>query len=174
MIVQIKVPRWIGLGCLFLAAFSCTHGERPVKRVEADKVWKHVHKYATRAGLDPHFVFAICNAESSLNANAQTHVARGMMQLTEPAWQDATGKSYSKAFDWETNVETGILYLAKVKGMLIKENVFSYARLAACYLYGFERLRKERFYVGKLPRPENLIYQKLFDGNVAPVKVPKR
>ena len=43
---------------------------------------------------------------------------------------------------------------------------------SACYLYGFDRLRKERFYVGKMPRPENLIYQKLFDGNVAPVKVP--
>ena len=44
--------------------------------------------------------------------------------------------------------------------MLIKEEVFSYARLSACYLYGFDRLRKERSDVGKMPRPENLIYQK--------------
>ena len=164
--------RWIVLVGIFVFGLSCSHGKRPVNRIPAEKVWKHVQKYATRAGLDPHFVYAICNAESSLDANAQTHVARGMMQLTEPAWQDATRKSYSRAFDWETNVETGILYLAKVKEMLIKERVFSYARLSACYLYGFDRLRKERFYVGKMPRPENLIYQKLFDGNVAPVKVP--
>ena len=79
--------------------------EAPCEPHSRGKVWKHVQKYATRAGLDPHFrVCNLCNAESSLDANAQTHVARGMMQLTEPAWQDATRKSYSRAFDWETNV----------------------------------------------------------------------
>ena len=131
-----------------------------------------MQKYATRAGLDPHFVYAICNAESSLDANAQTHVARGMMQLTEPAWQDATRKSYSRAFDWETNVETGILPCQGQGDAHQGGSVQLCRRLSACYLYGFDRLRKERFYVGKMPRPENLIYQKLFDGNVAPVKVP--
>lgn len=160
------------LAGIFLFAVSCTHGDRPVKRISAEKVWKHVQKESAKQGLDPHFVFAICNAESSLNANAETNVARGMMQLTEPAWRDATRKSYSKAFDWETNVETGILYLAKIKGMLIGQGVFSYARLAAGYRYGFKRLKGVRFYVGKLPLPENVIYQKLFGGNVAPVKAP--
>ena len=163
---------WIWLTGVFLTTMACSKDQRPVNRIPPEKVWKNVRAQASKQGLDPHFIFAICNAESSLNANAQTSVARGMMQLTEPAWKDATRKSYSKAFDWETNIETGVLYLAKLKGMLIKEGVFSYSRLAASYIYGFNRLKGHRFYVGKLPRPENLIYQKLFDGEIAPIMVP--
>ena len=156
----------LGLVC------SCGVMERGRNFIPAKKVWPKVKKEAGKHGLDPAFVYAVCHAESSLDANAETSVARGMMQLTEPAWRDATRKSYSKAFDWETNVETGILYLAKIKGMLIGQGVFSYARLAAGYRYGFKRLKGVRFYVGKLPLPENVIYRKLFGGNVAPVKAP--
>jgi len=163
---------WIWLTGVFFTTLACSKVDRPVNRIPAEKVWKSVRAHASKQGLDPHFVFAICNAESSLNANAQTSVARGMMQLTEPAWSDATRKPYSKAFDWETNIETGVLYLVKLKGMLIKEGVFSYSRLAASYLHGFKRLKGHRFYVRKLPRPENLIYQKLFDGEIAPITVP--
>ena len=123
-------------------------------------------------GLDPKFVYAICHAESSLDANAETSVARGMMQLTEAAWVDVTDLHYRQAFDWETNVEVGMLYLKRLKGMLESQEVFSYPRLAASYRFGYGALRKEKFMVSRLQTPVNRIYRKLFAGEMAPVSPP--
>ncbi len=123
-------------------------------------------------GLDPKFVYAICHAESSLDANAETSVARGMMQLTEAAWVDVTELHYRQAFDWETNVEVGMLYLKRLKGMLESQEVFSYPRLAASYRFGYGALRKEKFMVSRLQTPVNRIYRKLFAGDMAPVPPP--
>ena len=123
-------------------------------------------------GLEPSFVYAVCHAESSLNANAETSVARGMMQLTEAAWSDVTKLHYRQAFDWETNVEVGMLYLKRLKGMLGSQGLFSYPRLAASYRYGYGALRKEKFMVSRLKTPVNRIYRKLFAGEMAPVKTP--
>ena len=114
----------------------------------------------------------VCHAESSLNANAETSVARGMMQLTEAAWSDVTKLHYRQAFDWETNVEVGMLYLKRLKGMLGSQGLFSYPRLAASYRYGYGALRKEKFMVSRLKTPVNRIYRKLFAGEMAPVKTP--
>ena len=44
-------------------------------------------------------------------------------------------------------MEVGILYLAKLKGILERNNVFI-SRLAASYRYGYGALRKEKFMVG--------------------------
>ena len=123
-------------------------------------------------GLDPKFVYAICHAESSLDANAETSVARGMMQLTEAAWVDVTELHYRQAFDWETNVEVGMLYLKRLKGMLESQEVFSYPRLAASYRFGYGALRKEKFMVSRLQTPVNRIYRKLFAGDMVPVPPP--
>ena len=49
---------------------------------------------------------------------------------------------YRQAFEWETNVEVGMLYLRKLKGMLESQSLFSYPRLAASYRYGYGALRK--------------------------------
>ena len=73
-----------------------------------------------------------------------------MMQLTEAAWQDVTQLHYRQAFEWETNVEVGILYLARLKGMLESVDLFSYPRLAASYRYGYGALRKEKFMVSRM------------------------
>ena len=146
--------------------------ERGRNFIPAKKVWPKVKKEAGKHGLDPAFVYAVCHAESSLDANAETSVARGMMQLTEGAWKDVTDKNYRLAFDWETNVEVGVGYLGKLKGMLERANHFSYPRLAASYRWGFSRLRKNGFLVSKLPTPKNKIYQKIFAGNLRPVKPP--
>ena len=124
-------------------------------------------------GLNPSFIYAICHAESSLNANAESSVARGMMQLTEAAWQDVTKLHYRQAFEWETNVEVGILYLARLKGMLESVNLFSYPRLAASYRYGYGALRKEKFMVSRMKTPVNRIYRKLFAGELSPVGLPE-
>ena len=123
-------------------------------------------------GLDPKFVYAICHAESSLDANAESSVARGMMQLTEAAWVDVTELHYRQAFDWETNIEVGMLYLKRLKGMLESQEVFSYRRLAASYRFGYGALRKEKFMVSRLQTPVNRIYRKLFAGDMAPVSPP--
>ena len=80
------------------------------------EVWQKISREAPKHGLEPSFVYAICHAESSLNANAESSVAKGMMQLTEAAWSDVTKLHYRQAFEWETNVEIGMLYLQRLKG----------------------------------------------------------
>ena len=151
---------------------SCGVLERGRNYIPAKKVWPKIKKEARKHGLDPAFVYAVCHAESSLAANAETSVARGMMQLTEGAWKDVTEKSYRLAFDWETNVEVGVGYLGKLKGMLNRVKKFSYPRLAASYRYGFSALRMQGCLVSKMKTPRNRIYRKIFAGNVRPVKPP--
>ena len=73
------------------------------------------------------------------------------MQLTAGAWSDVTKLHYRQAFEWETNVEVGMLYLRKgSKEMLESQALFSYPRLAASYRYGYGALRKEKFMVSRL------------------------
>lgn len=165
---------WKGLflGSLLSLISSCGVIDRGKNFIPAEKVWPKVKKEAGKHGLDPAFVYAICHAESSLNANAETSVARGMMQLTEGAWKDVTDKSYRVAFNWETNVEVGTGYLGKLKGMLSKAKVFTYPRLAASYRYGFSALRRQGFLVSKMKTPKNRIYRKIFAGEIRPVKTP--
>jgi len=160
----------IAMVCALLV--SCGSTDRNHRYISPNKVRTKVKKESAKHGLDAHFVYAICHAESSLDANAETKVARGMMQLTEAAWKDVTERHYRLAFDWEINVETGTGYLGKLKGMLERANNFSYPRLAASYRWGFSRLRKNGFLVSKLPTPRNKIYQKIFAGNIRPVKAP--
>ena len=154
------------------AISSCGVIDRGKNFISSEKVWPKVKKEASKYGLDPAFVYAICHAESSLNANAETSVARGMMQLTEGAWKDVTDKSYRLAFNWETNVEVGTGYLGKLKEMLGNANVFNYPRLAASYRYGYGALRKQGFLVSKMKTPKNRIYRKIFAGEIRPVKTP--
>jgi soluble lytic murein transglycosylase-like protein len=163
----------LSLACLaWFGCASCQLVERDANYIAKEKVWGKISREAPGMGLEPKFVYAICHAESSLNANAESSVARGMMQLTEGAWKDVTKLHYRQAFDWETNTEVGMLYLKRLKGMLEKQKVFSYPRLAASYRYGFARLRREKFMVSRMPTPVNRIYRKLFAGELAPVRPP--
>jgi len=167
---------WIEFSLASLALFalqSCKLLDRIANRVPEDKVWEKIAREAPAMGLEPSFVYAVCHAESSLDANAETSVARGMMQLTEAAWSDVTQLHYRQAFDWETNVEVGMLYLKRLRKMLESQEVFSYPRLAASYRYGFGALRKEKFMVSRMKTPVNRIYRKLFAGELAPVDPPQ-
>ena len=137
-----------------------------------EKVWEKIESEAPAHGLDRAFVYAICHAESSLNANAESSVARGMMQLTEAAWTDVTELNYRLAYDWKTNVEVGMLYLERLKVTLDRQKLFSYPRLAASYRFGYGALRKEKFLVSRLKTPINRIYRKLFAGQINPVAPP--
>ncbi len=164
--------KYVWICVVFAFLFSCKYLDRNANFISDEKVWEKVSSQAPASGLDPTFVYAICHAESSLNANAESSVARGMMQLTEAAWQDVTKLHYRQAFEWETNVEVGILYLERLKGMLESVDLFSYPRLAASYRYGFGALRKEKFMVSRMKTPINRIYRKLFAGDMAPVSPP--
>jgi soluble lytic murein transglycosylase-like protein len=157
---------------VFAFLVSCKYLDRNANFISDEKVWAKIKVQTAVNNLNPFFIFAICHAESSLNANAESSVARGMMQLTEAAWQDVTKLHYRQAFEWETNVEVGILYLERLKGMLESVNLFSYPRLAASYRYGFGALRKEKFMVSRMKTPVNRIYRKLFAGDLAPVSPP--
>ena len=152
---------------------SCKYLDRNANFISEEEVWSKIKTEGPKHGLNPSFIYAICHAESSLNANAESSVARGMMQLTEAAWQDVTQLHYRQAFEWETNVEVGILYLARLKGMLESVNLFSYPRLAASYRYGYGALRKEKFMVSRMKTPVNRIYRKLFAGELSPVGLPE-
>ena len=159
---------------VFLTFFSsCKYLDRNANFISEEEVWSKIKTEGSKHGLTPSFIYAICHAESSLNANAESSVARGMMQLTEAAWQDVTKLHYRQAFEWETNVEVGILYLARLKGMLESVDLFSYPRLAASYRYGYGALRKEKFMVSRMKTPVNRIYRKLFAGELSPVAPPE-
>lgn len=168
----IKSLKGFFLGTLTMLVSSCGLLDSNSNYISKEKVWKKIALAAPAHGLNPNFVYSICHAESSLDANAETSVARGMMQLTEAAWIDVTKLHYRQAFDWETNVEVGILYLARLKRMLKSQGLFSYPRLAASYRYGYGALRKEKFMVSRLKIPINRIYRKLFAGELSPVKPP--
>jgi soluble lytic murein transglycosylase-like protein len=154
-------------------AGGCKLLDKDANYIAEEQVWEKIVKEAPGYGLEPTFVYAVCHAESSLDANAESSVAKGMMQLTEAAWSDVTKLHYRQAFEWETNVEVGMLYLQRLKGMLESQALFSYPRLAASYRYGYGALRKEKFMVSRLKTPINRIYRKLFAGNLKPVEPPQ-
>ena len=158
---------------LLAMAGGCKLLDKDANYIAEEQVWGKIVKEAPGYGLEPTFVYAVCHAESSLDANAESSVAKGMMQLTEAAWSDVTKLHYRQAFEWETNVEVGMLYLQRLKGMLERQALFSYPRLAASYRYGYGALRKEKFMVSRLKTPINRIYRKLFAGNLKPVEPPQ-
>src|SRR5690554_7152265 len=81
------------ISCLFFAQAE------PETYISKDAIWKEVQKVAPRYDLDPLFVYSIIFAESSFNTRAETHVAKGLMQLTEVAWTSVSDRSYREAFD---------------------------------------------------------------------------
>ena len=164
---------WFFIFVLLVMAGGCKLLDKDANYIVEEQVWEKIVKEAPGYGLEPTFVYAVCHAESSLDANAESSVAKGMMQLTEAAWSDVTKLHYRQAFEWETNVEVGMLYLQRLKGMLESQALFSYPRLAASYRYGYGALRKEKFMVSRLKTPINRIYRKLFAGNLRPVEPPR-
>jgi len=64
---------------LFFLIFlsSCKYLDRNANYISDETVWSKIKNEAPLKGLNPTFVYAICHAESSLNANAESSVARG-------------------------------------------------------------------------------------------------
>ncbi|MCD8483322.1 MAG: transglycosylase SLT domain-containing protein [Verrucomicrobia bacterium] len=132
--------------------------------IPPDAVWDFVQKEAGRQGLDPYFVYAIVFAESSLNANADSGVARGIMQIKRGAWGQMTDRPYLQAWQWQINIRVGVSYLAWLAGRLHQQDKFSYPLLAASYHHGFGAVRAANFQINRLPATNNKVYQQIYAG----------
>jgi len=162
----------LGLAAGLLAFFV---GEALDEDDQADpaSVWRFIRAEAAARELDPGFVYALAWAESSLRPDAESSVARGMMQLTKGAWREVSEQPYRRAWNWQTNVRVSIAYLAFLRGKLQEHDAFSYPLLAASYRYGFYHVKGRDFRMERLKTPENKIYQRLFQGFVRPVIPPE-
>lgn len=157
-----------------LAGYLSGYVPPPAFKPSPEEVWRYVRTKAPAYHLDPHFVYAIAMAESSLRPNAFTFHARGMMQLSRAAWEDVSKESYRHAWNWRMNVHVGLKYLQHCRRFLEKHNVFSYANLAAAYHYGPSALKKRDFNAQAfLPKEQNKIYQALLSEQAPPVRIPK-
>lgn len=170
LIIRIAVVLGVFMGALAIFFTQKYHPSR--EQVSPAVVWPVVYELSTQAGLDPEFVYALAWAESGLNAKARSSVARGMMQLTRPAWDQVTDESYRLAWEWQTNVRVAIDYLAYCRDYLKVRDSFSYPLLAASYRYGPYYVQARDFDIQQLKPPKNEIYKRIFAGNVRPVSPP--
>ncbi len=169
----IRLTVVLGVVVLVLALVLTTMLDRREKRVAPGQVWPFIQEVSAEKGLDPGFVYAIAWAESSLNARARSSVARGMMQLTKPAWEQVSDVSYRRAWNWKTNIRVGVDYLVFCRDFLQRHDSFSYPLLAASYRYGPNYVKRRDFDLNQLRATRNKIYQSIFAGDIRPVSPPR-
>lgn len=158
-----------------LGGCSNMREEAKKNRPSTVEVWKFIEQESAQAGLDPYFVFAIAQAESSLDPSAESAngFARGLMQMSEGAWQTVSDKDWDHAWQWQENVRMGIAYLVHLRGLLEKARAFSYPALAASYRFGPGAVKRQNYSVSSfLPRVKNRVYRQLLSGNLRPVPAP--
>ncbi len=157
---------WMVAAILFLILLAFYLSRNQPYRIPPDRVWAAARAEGRAHDLDPHFIFAIAMAESSLNANADTGQARGIMQMSHAAWRDRTPRPYDEAFDWRINMSVASSHLAYLKGRLEAAGQFDYPRLAAAYRFGYPALMRQEFDLNRMPRTRNRVYQELFAGRI--------
>ncbi len=170
LVIRIAVILAVALGVL--AVILSQKYSLARQQVSPEAVWAVVYELSTQADLDPEFVYALAWAESGLNPQARSSVARGMMQITRSAWHEVTDESYRLAWEWQTNVRIAIDYLVYCRDYLKARYSFSYPLLAASYRYGPYYVQNKNFDIQELRPPKNNIYQRIFAGNVRPVSPP--
>ncbi len=164
----------LSLSFLFLLTTAplCAFGERPTPR----EVWARAESLGARHDLDPLLLFSIACAESSLNPDADSGAARGLMQMSPQAWKDVTGRPYRDAWDWRANMDAAGAYLAILRARLAKNGRLSAANLVAAYHFGPGRLEKAGYDLARLPQVQNLVYGDILAGRVPnlPAPAPER
>jgi soluble lytic murein transglycosylase-like protein len=171
LIIRLAVVLGVVMGVL--AIFLAQKYRAPREQVSPEAVWTVVYELSPQVDLDPEFVYALAWAESGLNPKARSSVARGIMQITRPAWNEVTDESYRLAWEWQTSIRVGIDYLAYCRDYLKSRDSFSYPLLAASYRYGPYHVQDNNFDIKQVKPPKNEIYQRIFAGNVRPVAPPK-
>tara|TARA_B110000093_G_scaffold134731_1_gene144244 strand:+ start:783 stop:1352 length:570 start_codon:yes stop_codon:yes gene_type:complete len=171
LILRLAVVLGVAMGVL--AIFLTQKYRSPREQVSPEAVWPVVYELSTQAGLDPEFVYALAWAESGLNAKARSSVARGMMQISRPAWNEVTDEPYRLAWQWQTSIRVAIGYLVFCRDYLKSSDSFSYPLLAASYRYGPYHVKNRNFDIKQIKPPKNEIYQRIFAGNMRPVPPPK-
>lgn len=143
----------------------------PPSRAE---IWAAIQPLAARYRMDPAFIYALVVAESNANPRARNGDARGLLQLKPRAWRAVSSAPYEPTvWNWRTNLEAGVDYLAYSRSYLHKKTAFSYPLLLASFHYGLDYVEERRFDVSRLPVPDNPIYRELWRGNLTPVPAPR-
>ena len=75
-------------------------------------------------------------------------------------------------WNWRTNLEVGIDYLAYSRSYLHRKTAFSYPLLLAAFHYGLDYVEDRNFNIDRIAVPANAIYRRLWAGDLAPVPVP--
>jgi soluble lytic murein transglycosylase-like protein len=137
------------------------------------EVWTAIQPMAQRYRMDPAFIYALVAAESDFNPAARNGLARGLLQIKPIAWRTVSKMSYEPAvWNWRTNLEVGVDYLAYSRGYLHRKTTFSYPLLLAAFHYGLDYVEERDFKTSRIPIPDNSIYRELWAGNLAPVPPP--
>lgn len=155
-----------GIYLLSIPVFILLSQNKAENYLDKQEVWEFIKEEAERRSLNPEFVYSIAMAESSLNGYANSGYARGIMQVTRPAWKTVTDESYGKAYNWKLNVVVALDYLVYLRSFLKKHDAFEYNRLAVAYRFGPNYLKRRKFRMDKVKNPKNEIYQKLFRNEV--------
>ena len=145
-------------------------GEPPPTRAE---IWAAIQPQAARYRMAPAFIFALVAAESNFDPGARNGDARGLLQLKPAAWRAVSITPYEPTvWEWRSNLEVGIDYLAYARSYLHRKTEFSYPLLLASFHYGLDYVEERGFDLRRLAVPDSPIYRQLWDGNLAPVTPP--
>jgi soluble lytic murein transglycosylase-like protein len=139
------------------------------------EIWAAILPQAARYRIDPAFIYALVAAESNFDPHARNGGACGLLQLKPSAWAAVSIEPFEPVvWDWRTNLEAGIDYLAFCRSTLHRhpEVEFSYPLLLAAFHYGLDYVGERRFDVGRLECPDNAIYRELWRGHLTPIAPP--
>lgn len=160
----------LGLGACVRRAPDAVAAPPPTRT----EVWAAIQPLAGRYRIDAAFIYALVAAESNFNPRAHNGEARGLMQIKPGAWRIVTSAPYDPAvWNWRTNLEVGIDYLAYSRAYLHKKNAFSYPLLLAAFHYGLDYVKDRDFQIHRIPIPDSPIYRELWSGNLRPVPPPR-
>src|ERR1035437_3339846 len=136
----------------------------PPSRAE---IWAAIQPLAARYRMDPAFIYALVVAESNANPRARNGDASGLLQLKPRAWRAVSSAPYEPTvWNWRTNLEAAVDYLAYSRSYLHKKTAFSYPLLLASFHYGLDYVEERRFDVSRLPVPDNPLYRELWRGHL--------
>lgn len=137
------------------------------------EIWAFIESRAAHYRLEPAFVYALVAAESNFDPRARNGEACGLLQIKPVAWREVSTAPFEPGvWDWRTNLEVGIDYLAFTRAYLHRKNVFSYPLLLAAFHYGIEQVENRGFDVRQVTIPKNEIYRQLWAGSLAPIPPP--